>query len=138
MLIEVADILALDEYAGVDSEVVRDKILGIESAIRAYTNNDFTVRTPSNGGVLRGSSAYIKVGDRVQIVDSGNWGDYGSFTHIGMNNGLYDVQSVSDGVTTLDVYLYDMDVNDILLVRYPEAIKTFVNCSNGKQRGAIK
>lgn len=134
MLIDVADVLALDEYAGADSEAVERKILGIESAIRAYTNNDFTVRgvrikVPSANGVLNGTSPYLRAGDRVLIADSGKMNEDGKWIiPVDLNEGLYDVESVSSelGYTALDETLFDADYNDVFLVRYPEAIKVGV------------
>lgn len=127
MLIDVEDVLALDEYAGADPEEVKRKIDGIESAIRAYTNNDFIVRgaritAPSTDGLLRGTSPYIKGGDRVQIVKSGNFDESGWFMTNDMNVGLYDVESVADGYTALDDTLFNADQNYVFLVRYPAAI----------------
>ena len=76
MLVEIEDVLALPEYQGADPDVLTRKILGIESAIRSYTNNSFIVRgarlnAPSRDGKLRGISPYIKGGDRVMIAKSG-------------------------------------------------------------------
>lgn len=128
MLIDVDDVLALDEYAGADPDDVKRKIDGIESAIRAYTNNDFIVRgarvtAPSTDGLLRGTSPYIKGGDRVQVVGSGFMDDAsGLFIRNDMNVGLYDVESVEDGYIALDATLFNADVNDVFLVRYPAAI----------------
>ena len=128
MLVDIDDVLALDEYEGADPEAVKLKINGIESAIRAYTNNDFTVRgariiAPSADGLLRGASPYIQVGDRVQVVASG-FVDDGRFLSVrnDMNVGLYDVASVSDEGIALDRTLYRADFNDVFLVRYPAAI----------------
>lgn len=136
MLIDVADVLALDEYAGADPDVLARKILGIESAIRSYTNNSFIVRgarfvAPSRDGKLRGISPYIKGGDRVMIAKSGFENPTGfaqNLKPIGMNDGLYDVVSVEPdlGYTAVDATLHDADFNDVFLVRYPEAIKAGV------------
>lgn len=127
MLIEVEDVLALPEYEGADPADVKRKIDGIESAIRAYTNNDFTVRgarvnAPSNGGLLVGTSPYIKVGDRVWIAKSGFHDDFGGFVSNNMNVGLYDVETVSEEGIALDRTLYNADMNYVFLVQYPAAI----------------
>lgn len=131
MLVEVEDVLNLAEYQGADPDEVKRKILGIESAIRAYTNNDFTVRgarfyAPTLDGKLVGNSPYIKAGDRVQIVSSGFLDGDRLFVPNGMNNGLYDVLSVSEGITEVDGDLFTMDFNDVMLVRYPAAITSGV------------
>ena len=131
MLVEIEDVLSLDEYQGADPEEVKRKILGIESAIRAYTNNYFTVRgarftVPSFGGKLVGTMPYINASDRVQITRSGFFNEDRYFVPNGINDGLYNVLSVSDGVTELDSDLYDLDVNEVFLIRYPEAVKAGV------------
>lgn len=132
MLIAVEDVLSLSEYEGADPEEVKRKILGIESAIRAHTNNNFIVRgaritAPSSDGLLRGTSPYIKGGDRVQIVRSGILDDEsGLFVPNDMNAGLYDVVAVESGYVSLDETLYNADLNDVFLVRYPAAIVTGV------------
>lgn len=132
MLVDIDDVLALPEYEGADPEALKRKINGIESAIRSYTNNNFIVRgarvqAPSTDGLLRGNSPYIKGGDRVHIVGSGFLDDAsGMFIRNDMNVGLYDVESVNDGYIALDETLHNADVNDVFLVRYPEAIKAGV------------
>lgn len=127
MLIDIADVLALDEYEGANPEAVKLKIEGIESAIRAYTNNDFIIRgariqAPSSSGLLRGTSPYIKAGDRVQVVRSASADADGIVAFNDMNAGLYDVVAVEDGYIALDEMLYNAEVNDVFLVRYPAAI----------------
>lgn len=131
MLVSMETVLALDEYEGANPEMVQLKINGIESAIRAYTNNNFIVRgarikAASSNGLLRGSSPYIKGGDRVQIVKSGLINENGALISVGMNDGLYDVMAVEDDYISLDETLYNADFNDVFLVRYPEAIKAGV------------
>lgn len=128
MIVDIEDVLALDEYEGADEEDVRRKVLGIESAIRAVTNNDFVVRgarivAPSHDGAFGKSSPYIVAGDRVQIARSGSYNAAdGLFVPSGMNDGLYDVSTVTGDSMTLDRALYDLDYNELFLVKYPPAI----------------
>lgn len=132
MLVDLNDVLALPEYEGADPDLLTRKILGIESAIRSYTNNNFIVRgariiAPSRDGLIRGTSPYVKGGDRVQIFTSAIRDDVvGDLVFNDMNAGLYDVVSVEEGYIALDETLYNADVNDLFLVRYPEAIKAGV------------
>lgn len=131
MVIDLETVLALDEYEGANPEAIKIKLDGIESAIRAYTNNSFIVRgariqAASSNGLLRGASPYIKAGDRVQIVKSGSFDENQRLIPVGMNDGLYDVESVEDDYIALDETLYNADFNDVFLIRYPEAIKAGV------------
>lgn len=130
MLLDVETVLALDEYKGVDPETVKRKLLGIENAIRAYTNNDFIVRgariqAASSDGLFRGVSEYIKAGERVEITQSGNVDSDNHYEANNMNVGLYNVDAVftDDNYMKLDDELFNADFNDLFLVRYPEAIK---------------
>ncbi len=134
MLVDVDEVLKLDEFAGVDPDIIKRKINAVENAIRAYTNNNFIERgarivAPSTDGLLRGTSPYIKGGDRVYIANSGiaDPEQYKSkWKPVGMNNGLYDVVSVEEGYTALNETLYNADINDCFKVVYPEAIKAGV------------
>lgn len=127
MLVSVEEVMQLEGYEGADPEAVKRKINALESTIRAYTNNKFTVRgariiAPSTDGLIRGTSPYIKGGDRVLVTRSGNIEPDNTLAPVGMNDGLYDVVSVEDSYTALDETLYDAGLNDVFKVEYPEAI----------------
>ena len=134
MLVSIEDVMQLDEYAGANPDDVKRKINAIESAIRAYTNNNFIVRgaritAPAVDGAVQGTSPYIKAGDRVYLARSARIEDENGHEvayPVDANHGLYDVVSVDGGITTLDEQLYDSDVNDVFAVHYPEAIKAGV------------
>lgn len=128
MLVEVSEVLALPEYTGANPETVARKILAVEAAIRAYTNNAFMVRgarmqVPSAGGLLQGTSPFIKAGDRVMVARSAVADSEGRPVVLDINNGLYDVEAVTEYYTALGETLYNADLNDVFLVKYPEAIK---------------
>ena len=94
-----------------DSDVTR-RLQAVEAMIRKVTNNPFQVRAArfeaeTRNGVLMGASPHIKAGDTVQVSRNS------------LNDGVYVVKSVEDGVTTLTVPLFDDDFNRVTLVRYP-------------------
>lgn len=134
MIVELETVLATPEYKDADPNTVKRKLLGVESAIRAYTNNNFIVRGArinclSRDGLLWGTSRYIVEGDRINIVRSGmNDTDRDFIVRDDVNVGLYDVVSIDleRDVMTLDDCLFDADFNDVFLVKYPEAIKAGV------------
>ena len=115
-------ILSVDEArdlfpAGTSDEDIKAQLDAIEGIIRAYTNNNFQVRAarfeaPSAGPELAGASPYIRSGDTVQISESG------------VNDGLYVVESIDDGTTTLDRDLYGVPHNLVTKVEYPAAVKS--------------
>lgn len=93
--------------------VSADTLKGIESFIRDYTHNNFTVRemtynTPIEDGKLVSVLPTLKVGDTVQISQSK------------YNNGVYVIEDLS-GI--LDLVLYDEPMVKVTLVRYPESVK---------------
>lgn len=103
------------ELAGLTDSQLTLRLLSVEQYIRNMTNNCFTVRgidfdgTVENGAI-NGFHPNIKAGDRVEIDDGG------------VNDGLYDVASVSGGVTKLDSPLIDGETVTVRLVRYPADI----------------
>ena len=97
-----------------DSTLAR-KLRSVESRIRSHTNNPFQVRAirfeaASSNGVLLGVHQHMKAGDTVHVTVSD------------LNEGVYTVKKVEDGVTALDRDLFDDAVNRVTLVRYPEDV----------------
>ena len=94
---------------------IEKRLEAVESFIRRHTNNNFQVRgvrfeAKTSGGVLLGEHPHIKVGDTVQITQND------------LNEGVYTVRAVKDGVTALSSELFDTEFNRVTLVRYPEDV----------------
>lgn len=88
------------------------KLEAIEHRIRSFTRNRFQVRAArieaeSKGGVLLGAPSFFKPGDTVQVSCSV------------INDGLYVVACIEDGIIRLDRELADEPMNRVTLVRYP-------------------
>lgn len=103
-----------EEYPNVSAYKLTRKIKAVESAIRAYTNNNFNNRSirytlPSSAGVLNGTCTYFKCGDVVEIAD-------------GINKGFYSVKDSIEGTVTLDRPLLESEENIITLVEYPDDV----------------
>lgn len=122
MIISVDDVKNVYKLYLNDSDVViKNKLDGIESLIRSYTNNNFQNRNiriicSSLNGKLQGSSTYFKVGDTLQITNSK------------INDGLYVIDDIVDNVIILDKELYDCESQMVTKVEYPPVIvSTVVN-----------
>lgn len=92
------------------------RLRALESAIRAWTNNNFQRRgfqftCPVYGGKLKSAVAYLAAGDTVQISESA------------YNDGVYDVTSKSAEAITLHEELYDEDIVRVTKVVYPHDVK---------------
>lgn len=114
MIVSVEELLTYPEFSGQDAEILGKKLEAVEILIRKYTNNNFQNRdirfyASSEGNVLDGVSAYLKVGDTVQISQSG------------VNDGLYVVNGIDldSGKTTLNKHMFTMDWNLVTKIEYP-------------------
>ena len=92
------------------------KLRALESAIRAYTNNNFQKRAfrfscPVINGKLYYSTNLLKAEDTVQISDSA------------LNDGLYVVQDIGSDTISLDAELYDEDYVLVTKIVYPHDVK---------------
>lgn len=120
MIISVEKAKELIDFKGWSDEKVARKLKAIEQTIRAYTNNNFQIRTCRRAADIVGSLFVVealtpfKIDDTVQISESD------------LNAGLFTVASVTDStfMVTEDV----IDENDVLvtLVKYPEDV---VDCA---------
>lgn len=120
MIISVEKAKELIDFKGWSDEKVARKLKAIEQTIRAYTNNNFQVRTCRKTADIVGGLFVVealtpfKIDDTVQISESD------------LNAGLFTVASVTDStfMVTEDV----ADENDVLvtLVKYPEDV---VDCA---------
>ena len=115
-------IMTVEEYKKLNPKdtdadsTIEFKLRAIESAIRAYTNNNFQNRgfrfsCPVFSGKLNFSTNYITVGDTVQISDSV------------FNDGVYEVSVKNASEITLNETLYDEDYVLVTKIVYPPDVK---------------
>ena len=119
MILPVNELLERPEFSRETQESLTRKLEGLERLIRAYTNNNFQLRTVrfwavSSGDKLLGSSPYLAVGDRVEITDSL------------VNDGLYTITATDGETTTLDKTLYIQPRNLVTKVVYPADVQAGV------------
>lgn len=111
MLISAGDLKSrYVKFKDIDDDLITRKLSVIESAIRQYTNNNFQNRlirfeASVEGGVIKGTSPYLKSLDTIEISD-------------GVNKGLYTVISLEGGVKTIET-LYDYPKQLITKIEYP-------------------
>lgn len=115
-------ILTLEEYRTLNpadtntDSALEFKLRALESAIRAWTNNNFQKRgfrfsCPIFGGKLYFTTNLLKIGDTVQISDSA------------FNDGVYDVIAKNTDEITLNEPLEDEDYVLVTKVVYPPDVK---------------
>lgn len=112
MIISAEKLMVYEEFQGENFETLQEKLDGIEILIRKYTNNNFQNRNirfsaSSDGYVLNGSSIFLKVGDTIQISQSG------------VNDGLYLVEGVGENQVTVNKELFAVDHNLVTKIEYP-------------------
>lgn len=114
MIITVDELLTYPAFSGQDPDILEKKLEGVENLIRKYTNNNFQNRNirfyaSSEGMILDNVSPYLKVGDTVQISQSG------------VNDGLYVITAINmdQMKTTLNKSMFTMDWNLVTKVEYP-------------------
>ena len=112
MIISAEELMNLDEFKDEDPDVLQKKLDGIEILIRKYTNNNFQNRNirfsaSSDGLILNGSSVFLKIGDTIQISQSG------------VNDGLYLVEGVGENQITVNKELFAVDHNLVTKIEYP-------------------
>ena len=111
MLISTGDLKSQYlKFVDIDDNLITRRLSVIEHAIRKYTNNNFQnrlvrFRTSIEGGVIKGTSPYLKSLDTIEISD-------------GVNKGLYTVISVGDDIKTIEP-LYDYPEQLITKIEYP-------------------
>lgn len=116
MIVSVEEVMKLPEYIGQDKDMVKSKLDALELMIRKYTNNNFQNRNirflaEANSSKLYGVSPFLKIGDTVQISESG------------VNDGLYVIIDIADNVTVVDEELFSVPYNLVTKVQYPKDIK---------------
>lgn len=111
MLISAGDLKSrYTKFVDIDDDVITRKLSVIENTIRKHTNNNFQNRlirfnASVEGGVIKGTSPYLKSLDTIEISD-------------GVNKGLYTVISLDNGVKTIEP-LYDYPNQLITKIEYP-------------------
>lgn len=116
MIISVEELKKfLPEIADQPDDILQQKLNSMELLVRKYTHNNFQNRNirflaSSNGTVLNGVSPFLKIGDTIQVSESG------------VNDGLYMVKDVGDTVT-VDRPMFSVQKNLVTKVEYPDDIK---------------
>lgn len=111
MLISAGDLKdRYPKFEDIDDDLITRRLSVIESIIRKHTNNNFQNRlirfnASIEGGVIKGTSPYLKQLDTIEISD-------------GINKGLYTVIGLSNGVQTIEP-LYDYPNQLITKIEYP-------------------
>lgn len=127
MIIAVSDLKKQVDCGSTTDDVIEAKLNAIESAIRAYTNNNFQQRSVRFAGRsdsmnIYGTPQYFSVGDTVQVSCSG------------VNDGLYQVVTVQPDFIQLDRYLMTAELNLVTKVKYPaDVIQCAVDLFKWKQ-----
>lgn len=116
MVVKIDKLLSMDEFEGMNKDVLSSKLQAVETMIRSYTNNNFQnramrIEAPIKDGVLLGYSPYFKVGDTVQISQSK------------VNDGLYEIIEITDMAIKVDGELYDFPTNMVTKVIYPADVQ---------------
>lgn len=119
MIISVDELLEISEFDGKSEKVLQKKLNAVEQLIRSYTNNNFQNRyvrfqARSLGDKVFGTSPFLKTGDTIQISQSK------------VNDGLYVITEISDAHISLDTELFEVPLNLITKVEYPDDVKNGV------------
>ncbi len=111
MLISAGDLKSYHkQFKDIDDDLITRKLSVIENAIREHTNNNFQNRlvrfnASVDGGIIKGSSPYLKVLDTIEISD-------------GVNKGLYTIINADNELKTIEP-LYDYTNQLITKIEYP-------------------
>lgn len=116
MIMTVDEIKTQCDCEDLTDDVIKNRLNAIETVIRKYTHNNFQNRNirfkaSSDGYNLTCKPFFVRVGDTVQISQSK------------VNDGLYEVENVSDDELTVDRELFTVPFNLVTKVEYPEDVK---------------
>lgn len=119
MIVSVDELLEMPEFSGKSAKALQKKLNAVEQLIRSYTNNNFQNRfvrfqARTLADRVFGTSPFLKVGDTVQISQSK------------VNDGLYVIAEISDAYIRLDTELFEMPLNLVTKVEYPDDVKNGV------------
>ena len=115
MLWKTDEVACMPDFRGVDYDAISMMLDAIEDAIRAYTGENFQVRTirqraNMSGNAIAWKTKLIRPGDTVQISKSK------------YNDGIYAVETVEEDAVIIKGNLLE-DRGLITKVQYPKAIK---------------
>lgn len=115
MIISVEEVKELVDLNGWTDKKIGRMLKAIEQTIRSYTNNNFQNRGIRFEGSVSSQNIHgyvpgIKVGDTIQISESV------------LNKGLHVVESVEDGIITVDNELIDEGHVLVTKIEYPEDV----------------
>lgn len=113
MIISIEQAKALIDLADWKDEKIEMKLKAVEQTIRAYTNNNFQVRSYRiqasivNGALVSESPIPFSIGDTIQISESR------------LNNGLFTILATEDTTFTVSEDVKDEDAVLVTKVVYP-------------------
>ena len=115
MIISVDELKMRINTGEIDDSTISRQLGAIENVIRTYCNNNFQNRNirfiaPSECGILNNASPFIRIGDTVEITQSG------------VNDGIYTVIDNCGGYTSLNKELFDVPFNMVTKVEYPSGV----------------
>lgn len=115
MILSVTELKSYVDVKTMTDSQIEAKLRGLEKAIRGETNNNFQNRkkrfsAPSDDQSILGTNPYFAVGDTIEISQS-------------INEGLYVIISIENGIMTLDKTIYEADSNLITKIEYDDDIK---------------
>lgn len=115
MILSVEELKTFVECGAMTDKQIKAKLNAIESAIRSETNNNFQNRkfrfnAPTDNKSVLCNNLYFAVGDTIHITQS-------------INEGLYVITSLEEGVMTLDKSVYPAEFNLVTKVEYGDDVK---------------
>ena len=115
MLWTVEELKNMEEFKGIPSETLKQKMSAIEVAIKGYTNNKFQNKkvrfeSESRDNVLFSYNDNIKPNDTIEISQSIS------------NNGLYVVTEIKDKNIYVDNQLSENEYNLVTKIEHPKDI----------------
>lgn len=128
MIITVSELRNQIDCGEVTDGQITVRLNAIEAVIRAYTNNNFQLRSVrffgrSENNSVYGEPKFFTVGDTVQISGTG------------VNDGLYQITMVDTDHIELDKRLKTFDCNLVTKVEYPaDVIQCAVDLYQWKQK----
>lgn len=127
MIITVENLRNQIDCGTATDEMITTRLEAIEAVIRAYTNNNFQLRSVRFAGssedlTVYGSPQFFAVGDTVQISGSG------------VNDGLYLITAIGDDYIEVDKPLMPVEFNLVTKIKYPaDVIQCAVDLYKWKQ-----
>ena len=108
------------QNTGLSDTQLEAKLGAVELLIRRYTHNNFQNRNirfacSCSGTTLNGTNPYLKVGDTIEVSETG------------VNDGLYVItaMNVANSTITVDKAMSAVDNALITKIEYPSEVKIF-------------